>query len=153
MKSFYGDNDYDLYKLGDNIIGVREKKSGGFGLKVDKYGDIKSFKILISKILDYYKYQFITFDSRGIDKTFEDELRKMGFGSYQSNNVVFQEKPKIGDTVLIAIKPYIGRYEKGKVKRVLTGAGYHPRGFKVMLNDTDGTIGRIATIRKKNHKK
>jgi uncharacterized protein YtpQ (UPF0354 family) len=40
----------------------------------------------------------------------------MNFESFQSNNYVFQEKPKIGDIVLIAIKPYVGKYEKGKIK-------------------------------------
>jgi uncharacterized protein YwbE len=65
--------------------------------------------------------------------------------------MVFQEKPKKWDIVLIAIKPYIGRYEKGNVLRVLTGATYHPRGFKVMFNDKDNTVGRIATVRKKGH--
>jgi hypothetical protein len=46
----------------------------------------------------------------------------------------------------------VGRYEKGKIKRVLTGKPFHPRGFKVMLGDREETIGRIATIRKRGHK-
>jgi uncharacterized repeat protein (TIGR03833 family) len=144
---------YDWYKIGNTIIGAREKVSGGFGLKVFELGSITTFINLIKKIIEYYQYQFITFDSRNLTYDFEIELRKFGFDSYQNYNMVYQSKPRIGDSVLIAIKPYIGRYESGIVKRVLTGAKFHPRGFKVMLNDKNETIGRIATIIKKNHKK
>ena len=147
---------YDWYKIENTILGVREKKSGGFSIKSYNIENIKSFKALLLKIIEYYKYQFITFDTRSIKDNVkiivEKELRNIGFGTYQSHNMVFQEKPRKGDTVLIAIKPYIGRYEKGNVLRVLTGAIYHPRGFKVMLNDKDNTVGRIATVRKKGHK-
>jgi len=146
---------YDWYKIENTVLGVREKKSGGFSIKSYHIDSVKAFKTLLLKIIEYYKYQFITFDTRSIKDNVkimvEKELRNMGFGSYQSHNMVFQEKPKKGDIVLIAIKPYIGRYEKGNVLRVLTGATYHPRGFKVMLNDKDNTVGRIATIRKKGH--
>jgi uncharacterized protein YwbE len=160
MREYSDDNEmnYDWYKLENTILGVREKKSGGFSVKINYFDfeNISSFKNLLLKILEYYKYQFITFDTRSIKdihkKIIEKELRSIGFGSYQSHNMVFQEKPRKGDVVLIAIKPYIGRYEKGNVLRVLTGAMYHPRGFKVMLNDKDNTVGRIATIRKKGHK-
>jgi uncharacterized repeat protein (TIGR03833 family) len=144
---------YDWYKIENTIIGAREKASGGIGVKIFEYGNIKDFINLIGKIIEYYKYQYITFDSRNLDNEYEKELYKFGFGSYQNNNLVYQVKPRIGDNVLIAIKPYVGRYESGIVKRVLTGARYHPRGFKVMLNDKNETIGRIATIVKKNHKK
>jgi uncharacterized protein YwbE len=143
---------YDWYKIGNTILGAREKVSGGFGLKIFEYGSLNDFIILIGKIIEYYKYQYITFDSRNLYPEYEKELSKMGFGNYQNNNLVYQAKPRIGDTVLIAIKPYVGKYETGKVKRVLTGARFHPRGFKVMLNDKNETIGRIATIVKKNHK-
>jgi uncharacterized protein YwbE len=144
---------YDWYKIHNTIIGAREKASGGIGLKIFEYGTINDFIILITKIIDYYKYQYITFDSRNLIHEYERELYKFGFGSYQNNNLVYQSKPRIGDNVLIAIKPYVGRYENGGVKRVLTGARFHPRGFKVMLNDKNETIGRIATVIKKNHKK
>lgn len=147
---------YDWYKIENTVLGVREKKSGGFSIKSYHIDNVKAFKTLLLKIIEYYKYQFITFDTRSIKDNVrimvEKELRNMGFGSYQSHNMVFQEKPKKGDLVLIAIKPYIGRYEKGPVLRVLTGAAYHPRGFKVMFNDKDNTVGRIATVRKKDHK-
>ncbi len=159
MREYSDDNqiNYDWYKLENTILGVREKKSGGFSVKIYYFENINSFKELLLKILEYYKYQFITFDTRSIKdnhkKIIEKELRSIGFGSYQSHNMVFQEKPRKGDIVLIAIKPYIGRYDKGKIEQILTSAKYHPRGYKVMLNDKEGTIGRIATIRKKNHKK
>ena len=143
---------YDWYKIGNTILGAREKASGGIGLKIFEYGTIRDFIILIGKITEYYKYQYITFDSRNLASEYEKELYKFGFGSYQNNNLVYQVKPRISDKVLIAIKPYVGRYETGIVKRVLTGARFHPRGFKVMLNDKNETIGRIATIVKKNHK-
>lgn len=147
---------YDWYKIENTVLGVREKKSGGFSIKSYHIDSVKAFKTLLLKIIEYYKYQFITFDTRSIKDNVkimvEKELRNMGFGSYQSHNMVFQEKPRKGDVVLIAIKPYIGRYEKGSVLRVLTGATYHPRGFKVMFNDKDNTVGRIATVRKKDHK-
>jgi uncharacterized protein YwbE len=162
-------NNFEWYKLNTTILGVREKKSGGFSIKIGKINnlnnqedikeDIKSFTTLLKKILDYYKYQFMTFNTNikglkeNIKNLYEKELRTIGFGTYQGNNYVFQEKPKIGDIVLIAIKPYIGRYEKGPVKRILTGARYHPRGYKVMLNDKENMIGRIATVRKENHQK
>lgn len=142
---------YDWYKIGNTILGAREKTSGGIGVKIFEYGTIKDFINLIGKIIEYYKYQFITFDSRNLTSEYEKELYKIGFGSYQNNHLVYQYKPRIGDNVLIAIKPYVGRYEKGNVKRVLTGARFHPRGFKVMLNDKNETIGRIATIIKKKH--
>jgi uncharacterized protein YwbE len=149
--------DYEWYKLKTTILGVREKKSGGFTIKITKSEDIKSFTLLLNKILDYYKYQFMTFDIRGLKHNikilYEKELRNIGFVVFQEHNYVFQERPKVGETVLIAIKPYIGRYERGQIKRILTGARYHPRGYKVMLNDKEEMIGRIATIRKENHQK
>jgi uncharacterized repeat protein (TIGR03833 family) len=159
MRDYSEDKDinYDWYKLESTILGVREKKSGGFSIRLQNLGNIKSFKLLLKKILDFYKYQFMTFDKRSIRvndlKNIETELKSMDFGTYQNHNMVFQEKPNLGDTVLIAIKPYIGTYEKGKVVQILTSAKYHPRGYKVMLNDKIGTIGRIATIRKEAHRK
>jgi uncharacterized protein YwbE len=150
------EGNYDWYKLNTTIMGVREKQSGGFAIKLYQSNEIESFKVLLKKILNHYKYQFMIFDTRSLTNNMrgliEKELRNMQFGTYQSYNMVFQEKPRKGDMVMIAIKPYVGRYEKGKVDRVLTGAMYHPRGFKVMLNDTNKTVGRIATIVKKAHK-
>ncbi len=153
--------DYDWYKVRSTILGVREKQSGGFTIKAHLLNDLSEFKTLIDKIIDYYKYQYIIFDTRSLNinqkklnkEEYEQKLRQIGFGTYQTSNFVFQERPKIGDTVIVAIKPYIGRYDKGKIEKILTGAKYHPRGYKVMLADKEGTIGRIATIRKKNHKK
>lgn len=149
--------DYEWYKLKTTILGVREKKSGGFSIKISQTEDIKYFVLLLTKILDYYKYQYMTFDIRGLKENiknlYERELRNIGFGTYQGHNYVYQERPNIDDIVLIAIKPYIGTYERGHIKRILTGARYHPRGYKVMLNDKENTIGRIATVRKENHKK
>ena len=151
---------YDWYKLESVIIGVREKKMGGYSIKIHERNselNLKSLKSLLTKIVDYYKYQFMTFDSRNISEKYRKNidilLREIGFGKYQQHNYVFQEKPRVDDTVLIAIKPYNGVYEKGKVLKILTGAKYHPRGYKVMLNDKNGTIGRIATIRKEAHRK
>jgi uncharacterized protein YwbE len=152
--------DYDWYKLRSTILGVREKQSGGFTIKAHMLGDLLEFKNLLDKIIDFYKYQYIIFDTRSLNinqkkltkELYEQELRRIGFGIYQTNNFAFQEKPKVGDTVIVAIKPYIGRYDMGKIEQILTGAKYHPRGYKVMLNDKEGTVGRIATIRKKNHK-
>ena len=150
-------SNFEWYKLKSTILGVREKKSGGFTIKITKSEDIKSFTILLSKILDYYKYQFMTFDIRGLKHNikilYEKELRNIGFVVFQEHNYVFQERPKVGETVLIAIKPYIGRYERGQIKRILTSVRYHPRGYKVMLNDKEEMIGRIATVRKENHQK
>jgi uncharacterized protein YwbE len=152
------DSNYDWYKIDSTILGVREKKSGGFAIKLHQFGDIISFKKLLIKILDHHKYQFMIFDTRSLSLkdnirvVVEKELRNMKFGTYQSYNMVFQERPRKGDMVMIAIKPYVGRYEKGKVERVLTGAMYHPRGYKVMLEDKNNTVGRIATIIKKGHR-
>jgi uncharacterized protein YwbE len=150
------DSNYDWYKLDSTILGVREKQSGGFAIKLYQSGDMISFKKLLIKILEHYKYQFMIFDTRSLKDNIrgeiEKELRNMKFGSYQSYNMVFQERPRKGDMVVIAIKPYVGRYEKGKVERALTGATYHPRGYKVMLEDKNNTVGRIATIIKKGHR-
>lgn len=145
-------SDYDWYKLGTTIIGVREKRSGGFSIKTHQYGDPKTFKTLLDKIIDYYRYQFLTYDTRGLSPDFKNILVKRGFKAYQRNPLAFQERPLVGQKVLIAIKPYVGRYESGIIKKVLTSKGFHPRGFKVMLNDKNQTVGRIATIRKKGHK-
>ena len=89
---------YDWYKIENTVLGVREKKSGGFSIKSYHIDSVKAFKTLLLKIIEYYKYQFITFDTRSIKDNVkimvEKELRNMGFGSYQSHNMVFQEKPK-----------------------------------------------------------
>jgi uncharacterized repeat protein (TIGR03833 family) len=154
--------DYKWFKIGDVILGVREKTTGGFSIRVNQYHlgnekgiDLGSFKSLLTKILKYYRYQFMTFDMRGIRNNdrgiIQKELNEIGFGEYSSHNVVFQERPVIGDSVLVAIKPYVGRYEKGKIAKVLTGARYHPRGYKVMF--ANGIVGRIATIVKEKHQK
>jgi uncharacterized protein YwbE len=150
-KSVAKRDDFDWYKYESNIIGVREKNSGGYAIKPKQIGTVVSFKILIEKIIKYYRFQYLTFDSRGIPDEYLKELKSMKFETFQSNNYVFQEAPKIGDYVLIAIKPYTGKYEKGKIKAVLTNIKYHPRGAKVVLNDKKSTIGRISTLIKKEH--
>lgn len=152
MISIERKEDFDWFKYKTTIIGVREKKSGGFSIKVHQYGQLADFMKILALILDYHRYQFMTFDTRGLKDPFKKELREIGFRTYQRHPMAFQERPKIGAKVLIAIKPYVGRYEKGVIKKVLTGKPFHPRGFKVMLSDRVGTIGRIATIRKKGHK-
>jgi uncharacterized repeat protein (TIGR03833 family) len=144
-------DNFDWFQYRSNIIGVREKNSGGFAIKPKQIGSLSSFKILIEKIIKYYRFQYLTFDSRGVPQKYLDELKNKNFESFQSNNYVFQEKPKIGDLVLIAIKPYTGQYEKGKIKALLTNIKYHPRGVKVVLDNKNATVGRIATIVKKNH--
>ena len=54
-------------------------------------------------------------------------------------------QPKVGDTVVIIIKPYKNNVTvRGIVKRVLTRRKYHSRGHKVELRD--GTIGRIVQL-------
>jgi uncharacterized protein YwbE len=152
MMSIENDGDFEWYKNKSCIIGVREKRSGGFSIKVNQYGTLEDFRKLLGLILDFYRYQYMTFDPRGLKDPFTKELNDIGFRPYQRFPLSFQERPKIGAIVLIAIKPYVGRYEKGKIKRVLTGKPFHPRGFKVMLANKEETIGRIATIRKKGHK-
>lgn len=152
MISMENNEDFEWYKNKSSIIGVREKRFGGFSIRVKEYGTLEDFKKLLGLILDFYRYQYMTFDSRGLQEPFTKELNEIGFRPYQKFPLCFQERPKIGAIVLIAIKPYVGRYEKGKIKRVLTGKPFHPRGFKVMLADKEETIGRIATIRKKGHK-
>ena len=76
------------------------------------------------KILEdglYYKSMYIkTSLVDNIKILYEKELRNIGFVVFQEHNYVFQERPKVGETVLIAIKPYIGRYERGQIKRILT---------------------------------
>lgn len=57
-------------------------------------------------------------------------------------------RPKVGDKVKIAIKPYKGRTEIGIVKNVLTKRKFHSRGHKVRLQS--GTIGRVVRIIKRN---
>jgi uncharacterized repeat protein (TIGR03833 family) len=153
QKSIPKKDDYDWYNLDNNILGVREKNAGGFGIKVKQVGSIESFISLIKKIIDYYKFQYLSFDSRGIPIEYLKELKKLNFESFQANNYVFQETPNIGDMVIIAIKPYEGKYARGKIKAILTNVKYHPRGVKVVLSDRNATVGRIATIIKKEHLK
>ena len=143
--------DYDWYQLESTILGVREKNSGGFGIKPKQLGSVKSFINLLKKIIDYYKYQYLSFDSRGIPDEYLKELKDLEFETFQKNNYVFQESPNVGDTVIIAIKPYEGKYAKGKIKAILTNIKYHPRGVKVVLSDKNSTVGRIATVIKKEH--
>ena len=151
-KSVAKKDDFDWYKLESNILGVREKASGGFAIKPKQLGTVNIFKELLDKIIDYYRFQYLTFDSRGVPNEYLKELKNLKFETFQTNNYVFQEKPKIGDMVVIAIKPYDGKYEKGKIKAILTNIKYHPRGVKVVLDNKNSTIGRIATIFKKAHK-
>ena len=143
--------DYDWYQLESTILGVREKNSGGFGIKPKQLVIVKSFINLLNKIINYYKYQYLSFDSRGIPDEYLKELKDLGFDTFQKSNYVFQESPNVGDTVIIAIKPYEGKYAKGKIKAVLTNIKYHPRGVKVVLSDKNATVGRIATIIKKKN--
>lgn len=152
QKSIVKKDDFDWYKLESNILGVREKRMGGFTIKPKQLGDILLFNSLVDKILKHYRFQYLTFDSRGVPDEYLKELKNLDFEVFQSNNYVFQEKPKIGDAVLIAIKPYTGEYKKGNIKAILTNIKYHPRGVKVVLDDKKSTIGRIATIVKKAHK-
>jgi uncharacterized repeat protein (TIGR03833 family) len=144
-------DDFDWYQYESNIIGVREKNSGGYAIKPKQIGTVASFKNLIEKIIKYYRFQYLTFDSRSVPDEYLKELKSMKFETFQTNNYVFQETPKIGDYVMIAIKPYTGKYEKGKIKAVLTNVKYHPRGVKIVLDDKNSTVGRIATVIKKNH--
>ena len=52
---------------------------------------------------------------------------------------------KVGDKVIIIIKPYHKNITKtGIVKRVLTKKKYHSRGHKVMLKDN--SVGRIVKL-------
>jgi uncharacterized repeat protein (TIGR03833 family) len=63
-------------------------------------------------------------------------------------------KPKVGDSVIIIIKPYHKKiYKKGIVKRVLTKKKFHSRGHKVQLtNNIIGRIIKILTKRRKSRK-
>jgi uncharacterized repeat protein (TIGR03833 family) len=149
QKSVVKRDDFDWYKYESNLIGVRERKSGGYAIKPKQIGTISSFKTLIEKIIKYYRFQYLTFDSHSVPIEYLNELKAMKFETFQTNNYVFQETPKVGDYVMIAIKPYTGKYEKGKIKAILTNIKYHPRGVKVVLNDKNSTIGRIATLEKK----
>ena len=60
------DSNYDWYKLDSTIIGVREKQSGGFAIKLYQSGELTSFKKILLKILEHYKYQFMIFDTRSL---------------------------------------------------------------------------------------
>ena len=51
--------DYEWYKLKTTILGVREKKSGGFSIKISQTEDIKSFVLLLTKILQFLLFLFI----------------------------------------------------------------------------------------------
>ena len=125
-------DNFDWFQYKSNIIGVREKNSGGFAIKPKQIGSVSSFKVLIEKIIKYYRFQYLTFDSRGVTQKYLDELT-------------------LPASLLLLPKPYVGKYEKGKIKAILTNIKYHPRGVKVVLDDKNSTIGRIATIVKKNH--
>jgi uncharacterized repeat protein (TIGR03833 family) len=139
---------FDWYKIDSTIMGVAEKDTGGYMIKVSRIGKIDSFVKLIKEIIDYYKFQYLTLDSTDIPNEYTKELKKLYFETFQKNNYVFQEQPKIGDQVIIAIKPYEGKYMQGKIKMLLTNVKYHPRGVKVVLDDTKSTVGRIAIIKK-----
>ena len=49
-------------------------------------------------------------------------------------------KPRIGDKVIINIKPYNNNLHKGRVVKVLTKSKYHPKGHKVILHNGKVTI-------------
>lgn len=55
-------------------------------------------------------------------------------------------RPKIGDRVLIAPRPYAADrgIAEGIVAQILTKSSTHPRGIKVRL--TSGEIGRVRTV-------
>jgi hypothetical protein len=81
--------DYDWYQLESTILGVREKNTGGFGIKPKQLGSVKSFITLLKKIINYYKYQYLSFDSRGIPDEYLKELKDLEFETFQKNNYVF----------------------------------------------------------------
>ena len=143
-------DNFNWYKIDSTIMGVVEKNTGGYDIKIMKNGDIKSFLKLINEILDYYKFQYLTINTQNIPNEYVKELKKLNFESFQKNNYVFQEQPKVGDNVIIAIKPYDGKYEKGNIYLVFTNAKYHPRGFKVVLDGPKSIIGRIALVKKEH---
>jgi uncharacterized repeat protein (TIGR03833 family) len=149
-KSNIKNDTFDWYKIDSTIMGIAEKDTGGYMIKVAKIGEIESFVKLIKEILDYYKFQYLTLDSTSIPDEYLKELKKLHFKTFQENNYVFQEQPKIGDTVIIAIKPYEGKYDQGKIKAILTNVKYHPRGVKVVLDDSKSTVGRIALVKKEH---
>lgn len=57
------------------------------------------------------------------------------------------EKPKVGDKVVINIKPYNDNFYTGIVAKVLTKSEYHPRGHKVILQESN-KVGRVVKILK-----
>jgi uncharacterized protein YwbE len=136
------------YTYKDIIIVVNPLSSGGFSLNVSKINNISSkiyFDKLVNNIIDRYPYQYLIFNIRTLDKEYINILHKIGFVE-TNRGLVYQEKPKIGHWALIAIKPYTGDYAQGYVKNVLTNKGFHPRGFKLKLNDEKETVGRVAVI-------
>jgi len=133
------------YTYKTSQIYIYPQSSGGYSAKMILPGSGHDFHKLVNLILDRYTYQYFIFQTRNLGSEQTDILKKIGFVSH-SNSFVYQEKPKLGYWVLIAIKPYVGDYAQGYVKRILTGNGFHPRGFKVMLNDESETVGRLATI-------
>lgn len=137
------------YTYKNNKIAVYPLSTGGYSIKIVRKSNdpnrMEHFGKLINGILDRYAYQYLVFQVRGLEDEYLDIIKKIGF-IQESRGLIYQEKPKIGYWVLIAIKPYTGDYAQGYVKRILTGKGFHPRGFKVMLNDTKETVGRLAVI-------
>ena len=83
---------------------------------------------------------------REIPQTSKNKLNqiKLKFKNPHNKIPIISGKPKKGDWVEIAIKPYKGKTEIGIVKDVLTKKKVHPRGHKVRLKS--GTIGRILKI-------
>jgi len=133
------------------IIVVYPLSSGGFSIKVNKLDSINNqelkihFNKLINNIIDRYPYQYLIFIVNNLHKEYIEILNKIGFVE-TNRGFVYQEKPKIGHWALVAIKPYNGDYAQGYVKNVLTSKGFHPRGFKLKLNDEKETVGRVAVI-------
>ena len=67
------------------------------------------------------------------------------FDDPSKNKTIGRVMPRIGDTVIIIIKPYQDyNCEQGVVQRVLTKKRYHSRGHKVLLKS--GKIGRTLKI-------
>lgn len=130
-------------------LAVYPLASGGFSIKLrqkSNHQDAEThFNKLVNGVLDRYPYQYLVFQVRGLPKEYLSVVKKIGFQE-TSRGLVYQEKPKIGHWALVAIKPYVGDYAQGYVKQVLTSKGFHPRGFKLKLNDEAETVGRVAVI-------
>lgn len=136
-----------IYK--NTTLTVYPLSSGGYSIKFVQENNQVDNKIdfdkLVNSVIDKYPYQYLVFQIRNLPKEYLEVLKKIGFRE-TNRGLVYQEKPKIGHWALVAIKPYVGDYAQGYVKQVLTSKGFHPRGFKLKLNDEKETVGRVAVI-------